>query len=104
MPSDGSPGPAIILFPERKVALIDGQEVILTRTQYRLLESLMTHPAQIFSRSDLMTLTIHTRVGERTVDVHVKNLRHKLGSCAHFLATVRRRGYCWQPDGSALDK
>jgi DNA-binding response OmpR family regulator len=104
MPRDGSPGPAIILFPERKAALIDGREVILTGTQYRLLESLMTHPAQVFTRAELMALTIHTQVGERTVDAHVKDLRHKLGPYAEFLQTARGRGYCWRPEGPALDK
>jgi DNA-binding response OmpR family regulator len=104
MPKDGSPGPAIILFPERKVALIDGSEVILTGTQLRLLQTLMTQPAKVFSRAELMSLTIHTQVSERTVDAHVKDLRHKLGPYAHFLKTARRQGYCWEPDGRALDK
>jgi DNA-binding response OmpR family regulator len=103
-PGDASPGPAIILFPDRKAALVGGVEVVLTRTQYRMLETFLTNPAKVFSRAELMSLTIHTQVGERTVDAHVKDLRHKLGLFAQFLETARGCGYCWRPGGPALDK
>jgi DNA-binding response OmpR family regulator len=74
------------------------QPVDLTPTEFGILEVLMTTPGRVFSRSELLEAVqgIAFEAYERTVDVHVKNLRHKLEpDPAHprYILTVRGIGY-----------
>jgi DNA-binding response OmpR family regulator len=74
------------------------QPVDLTPTEFGILETLMTTPGRVFSRSELLEAVqgIAFEPYERTVDVHVKNLRHKLEpDSAHprYVLTVRGIGY-----------
>jgi two-component system phosphate regulon response regulator PhoB len=63
----------------------------LTPTEFRLLECFLRHPGRAFSRNQLMDVAIgeHAVVSERTIDVHVKSLRKKLGEAGELLETVR---------------
>jgi two-component system phosphate regulon response regulator PhoB len=73
----------------------------LTRTEARLLHALRAQPGRAFTRSELLTLvTPDAIVLERTVDVHVRSLRRKLGTLAHRLETVRGVGYRWREDAT----
>ncbi len=70
----------------------------LTPTEFRLLECLVRQPGRAFSRHQLMDAAIGegSIVLERTIDVHVKTLRHKLslaGSVDELIETVRGVGY-----------
>jgi DNA-binding response OmpR family regulator len=74
------------------------QPVGLTPTEFGILEVLMTTPGRVFSRSEFLEAVqgIAFEAYERTVDVHVKNLRHKLEpDPAHprYILTVRGIGY-----------
>ncbi len=72
-------------------------EIALTPTEFRLLETLMREPERAFSRSDLLDYAIvDSLVGERTIDVHIKSLRNKLGPLGSYIETVRGIGYRWQ--------
>ena len=66
----------------------------LTPTEFRLLECLLRQPGRAFSRHQLMDAAIGEGaiVLERTIDVHIKTLRKKLGS-ADLIETVRGIGY-----------
>ena len=77
----------------RRVA-IDDREVQLTATEFDLLAHLMSEPGRVFSRDQLLTEVwgYASSVGTRTVDVHVAQLRAKLGD-ASPLRTVRGVGY-----------
>ena len=79
----------------------DGRLLSLGPTEYRLLEFLMLHPAQVFSREELLKHAWERSsfVELRTVDVHIRRLRQTLneGGGADLIRTVRARGY-------ALDK
>src|SRR5581483_5213134 len=77
----------------RHKATIKGRELDLTPTEFRLLECLLRQPGRAFTRTQLMDLAIGEGavVLERTIDVHVKTLRRKLGS--DFIETVRGVGY-----------
>jgi DNA-binding response OmpR family regulator len=86
----------LVLVPERFAVRIGEQEVVLTPTQFRLLSVLSSEPSRTFSCSELVEQGIGDLVSERTVDVHVKELRRKLGSHAARIETVRRRGYRYQ--------
>ncbi len=70
----------------------------LTFTEYSLLEFLVTHPGRIYSREVLLSQVwgFDYYGGSRTVDVHVRRLRAKLGTeMAQHLETVRGAGYMW---------
>jgi DNA-binding response OmpR family regulator len=79
---------------------IDGEPVDFTYMEYELLKFLLTHPRRVFSREALLSQVwgYDFYGGARTVDVHVRRVRAKLGSeHATKLKTVRRVGYRWEP-------
>ena len=84
---------AVTLLPGRAAVRIGGEEILVTETQYRLLAVLVAEPGRTFSRAELVERGIGTRVTERTVDVHIKELRRKLGAYGRLIETVRRAGY-----------
>lgn len=59
---------------------IDGEPLALTPVEFRLLQRLAMHPGRVYSRGELIDAAYrdHRVVSERTIDSHVKNLRHKL--------------------------
>ena len=80
------------------IVTVSGQPVDLTPTEFGILETLMTTPGRVFSRGQLLEAVqgIAFEAYERTVDAHIKNLRHKLESDpAHprYILTVRGIGY-----------
>jgi two-component system phosphate regulon response regulator PhoB len=78
----------------RHRALVRGKEIELTPTEFRLLECLLRQPGRAFTRHQLMDGAISDGaiVLERTIDVHIKALRRKLGD-ADLIQTVRGIGY-----------
>lgn len=74
---------------------LDELPLALTPTEYRLLETMMRQPGRAFTRNDLLNSAIGTDtiVLERTIDVHVRSLRQKLGEAAITIETVRGIGY-----------
>ena len=76
-------------------AAINGRELDLTPTEFRLLECLLRQPGRAFTRQQLMDFAIEEGavVLERTIDVHIKSLRRKLGDESEFIETVRGVGY-----------
>ncbi len=69
---------------ERFVCTRQGRSVELTPVEFRLLESLMARPGRVLSRQQLMDVAYedHRVVSDRTIDSHMRNLRHKLGDIA----------------------
>jgi two-component system, OmpR family, phosphate regulon response regulator PhoB len=80
---------------------VDGRDLSLTPTEFRLLECLLRQPGRAFNRNQLMDVAIGERaiVLERTIDVHVKSLRRKLGPAGDLLETVRGVGYRFREGG-----
>jgi two-component system phosphate regulon response regulator PhoB len=78
----------------RHKVFVEGRDLDLTPTEFRLLESLTRQPGRAFTRSQLMDAAIGEGaiVLERTIDVHVKSLRRKLGR-PDLIETVRGMGY-----------
>jgi two-component system phosphate regulon response regulator PhoB len=74
---------------------IDGAEVILTATEFRLLKLLMERKGRVQSRDHLLVAVWNydTDIETRTVDTHVRRVREKLGPYAHLIETVRGVGY-----------
>ena len=76
-------------------ALFQDQELPLTPTEFRLLEVLIRQTGRAFTRYELMDAAIgeDAIVLERTIDVHIKSLRKKLGEAGELIETVRGVGY-----------
>ncbi len=85
----------ITIDRNRHRAMIDDQVVELTLSEFRLLETLIRHPGRAFDRNELIdaALGADTLVLERTIDVHIRALRKKLGELADMIETVRGVGY-----------
>lgn len=76
-------------------ASVDGVQIKLTVTEFRLLAALLQAGGRVLSRAALMTRAMGPgiTVTERTIDVHVTAIRKKLGSRGHIVKTVRGVGY-----------
>ena len=85
----------IELNDSRHEVRADGRTVELTFKEFELLALLMRHPGRVYSREMLLGKIWNLEYdGEnRTVDVHVRNLRQKLGDCGDIIKTVRGLGY-----------
>jgi DNA-binding response OmpR family regulator len=83
--------------------MLDGEPLDLTYTEFELLKYLVQHPGRVFSREHLLADVwgYDYYGGTRTVDVHVRRLRAKLGTeHESLIGTVRNVGYRFSPDGS----
>jgi len=85
----------LVLNPEEHTVTIDGERVILTYKEYELLHLFLSQPGFAFTREQLMiNIWKSDFVGEtRTVDMHIRTLRQKLGSYGSLIETVRNVGY-----------
>lgn len=73
----------------------DGEKVALTLKEFELLRLFLSSPGVVFSREALLSSVWNTEyAGEtRTVDMHIRTLRQKLGRCGSRIETVRGIGY-----------
>ena len=80
---------------DRRMVMAGGKVVELTFKEYELLRYLMTNEGIVLSRDSIMLFVWGTDYeGEsRTVDMHIKTLRQKLGDCGGYIGTVRNVGY-----------
>jgi two-component system phosphate regulon response regulator PhoB len=85
----------VVIDAELHQLSIDGVEVILTATEFRLLQLLMERKGRVQSRDHLLVAVWNydTDIETRTVDTHVRRVREKLGPYAHLIETVRGVGY-----------
>ena len=85
----------ITLDHERHAVTANGRGVELTYKEYELLRYLMINENVVLSRESIMLFVWGTDYeGEsRTVDMHIKTLRQKLGDCGSLIGTVRNVGY-----------
>jgi two-component system phosphate regulon response regulator PhoB len=76
-------------------AYLNEKKLHLTPTEFRLLECFLREPGRAFTRSQLLDVSIGNSsfVLERTIDVHIRSLRAKLGSARELVETVRGVGY-----------
>ena len=85
----------LVLDKERLCFTIKGRAVALTKLEFRILSFLMENPGKVFSRDKLLSGAWDGEafVVDRTVDVHVRSIRQKLGSHRDFIETIRGSGY-----------
>lgn len=79
----------------RREVNCSGKAIVLTATEFRLLQFFADHPGRVFSREQLIdgALGKDISVVDRTIDVHITSLRRKLGACSNWIETVRGFGY-----------
>ena len=91
-PADGTV--EVRLLTSSRQVLVDGELLPLTRLEFDLLLFLADHPRRVFSRTQLLTAVWgYEHTGERTVDVHVRRLRVKMGAQLPLITTVYGVGY-----------
>jgi len=85
--------------PGQHIVRVRGQETILTQKEFEVLCLLLRNPGQVLSREQLIeNVWGYAFTGEsRTVDVHVRTLRQKLGEAGAYIETVRGYGYKISP-------
>ncbi|MCU0822669.1 MAG: response regulator [Spirochaetes bacterium] len=85
----------IVIHPDKYQALLDGREIKLTKTEFELLLVFLKHPGKIFTRDNIIDSIRGSDIyiTDRTVDVHVMNLRKKLEKYKNLISTFSGVGY-----------
>lgn len=85
----------LILNLDEHTVTVDGQRVQLTYKEYALLQLFLSHPGMAFTRDQLFDSVWGSNfAGEtRTLDMHIRTLRQKLGTYGKYIETVRNVGY-----------
>ena len=86
-------GKNITIDLDRYVVIQNGKEMSLPKKEFELLSLLVSQPGKVFSRSSILSQVWGSQVvvGDRTIDVHIRKLREKLGD--HHFKTVKGVGY-----------
>ncbi len=80
---------------DRMEATIDGKPINLTKTEFRILRYFLDNIDKILTRDKIINMlwSYGTDINDRTVDVHIKHLRDKLGDFGKYIKTIRGVGY-----------
>lgn len=94
------------LNTETGKVLRDGEEIPLTKLEYRILNNMMSYPGKLFTRDEILSDIWDMSgnfVNDNTLSVTMKRLREKLGdSDGHFIKTVRGMGYRLESPGGRI--
>ncbi len=86
----------------RHSAMEGDQPLDLTPSEFALLDMLVRQPGRAFTRSELVDDALgDTLVFDRTIDVHIRAIRQKLGRSSELIETVRGVGYRFRDPGKA---
>jgi two-component system alkaline phosphatase synthesis response regulator PhoP len=93
-PARISRGP-LVIDKERYVVLVDNKECVFPRKEFEVLYYLANNPGKVFSRDVLLKDIWGTGVFvvDRTIDVHIRKIREKLGTHADLIETIKGVGY-----------
>ena len=85
----------LVLNPDEHTVSVDGERITLTYKEYELLHLFLSQPGIAFTREQLLSSVWNADyLGEtRTVDMHIRTLRQKLGNYGNIIETVRNVGY-----------
>lgn len=99
-PAAGEAGPRIavgtmVLDLDKFEVTVGGEKADLTATEFKILQLLASRPGRVFSRDQILDHLWGSEkaVIDRTVDVHIRNLREKLGPAASLVKNIRGVGY-----------
>jgi len=84
---------------EKHRVFVYQKEVAVTTTEFKILSLLATKPGWVFNREQILNYLWgdEKAVLDRTIDVHIKNLRDKLGAKGYLIKNVRGIGYKLEP-------
>ena len=87
----------LVIDKERYLVVKKGKEITLPRKEFELLSLLISKPEKVFTREEIFDRVwgANIVVGDRTIDVHIRKLREKLGS--KYIHTVKGIGYKYTP-------
>ncbi len=93
-------GDMIVMDLERYEVTVEGKKIKLTTAEFRILECLSSRKGHVFTRSRLLEFLWGEEkiVIDRTIDVHIRHLRKKLGKAEKFIKNVRGIGYKLEED------
>jgi DNA-binding response OmpR family regulator len=93
-------GNMLVMDLEKYEVTVKGKKVELTATEFTILKLLASRKTQVFTRSRILDYLWGEEklVIERTIDVHIRHLREKLGKAAKFIQNVRGVGYKLEED------
>ena len=85
----------LVIDPAKFEVTLDGQPIVCTATEFKLLSLLASNPGRVFTRDSLLARVIGDDVVvlERNIDVHIRALRRKLGDKRELIETIRGVGY-----------
>lgn len=84
----------LLVNPERHIVEVNGKSVSLSYKEYHLLTVLLEADGKVLTREELFSKVWGEYYGEsRTLDVHIRNLRMKLGTAGKYIQTVKNIGY-----------
>ena len=88
-------GDTLTIFPEKHEAYIEGNKIDLTSTEFKILTLLASKKGWVFTRDQILDHLWgqEKAVLDRTVDVHIKHLREKLGKAGSLIINIRGVGY-----------
>ena len=91
-------GKTLTIDRDRYVVIRNGEEMNLPKKEFELLSLLVSQPGKVFTRSAILSEVWGNDVvvGDRTIDVHIRKLREKLGN--HYFKTVKGVGYKFQEE------
>ena len=86
----------LVIDDEKRKVFVEDKPVELTYKEYELLHYLAQNQEIVLPRDSIMEHIWHANceIESRTLDVHIKTLRHKLGDAGKYIKTVRNVGYC----------
>jgi two-component system alkaline phosphatase synthesis response regulator PhoP len=89
--------PDMIIDQERYLVVVDNKEIKLPRKEFEILLLLTSKPNKVFSRNDIFmgVWGNDVIVGDRTIDVHVRKIREKIGT--DNIKTIKGVGYKYEP-------
>lgn len=88
----------ILIDREKYLVYVKGESRILPKKEFELLELLASRPGKVFKREQILSIVWgnDTIVGERTIDVHIRKLREKIGN--DYIRTIKGVGYTFSED------
>ena len=88
----------LIIDKERYLVIKDGEKITLPKKEFELLQLLSSIPERVFARDEIYRKIwgTHLIVGDRTIDVHIRKLREKLGE--DYIQTIKGVGYKYNPN------
>ncbi len=94
----------LILNVPRHEVHLEGKELKLTTTEFKILQCLMSRLGHVFTRDELIDFALGKDVSvvDRTIDVHITNLRKKIGAYGALIESIRSVGYRFKDNPTVI--